>query len=179
MALVVIGDVGEEAIAIRITLEYFGFRVIYYPIGRPNDFINILNSNVLYDDISDIIICSHGEEGAFIMPLLGVNIYEKGEPLGNFNPDVIKRFGKLKRKTVITTGCTLGFETTAKAFLDIGCKYFIGATDDVDGNAALIFVQSFYYKIANGATIESAYTFANKIDEQTSLFKLYDNQKNL
>lgn len=177
IALVVIGNVGDEPIAIRSTLEYFGFRVIYYPVGRPNDFINILNGNALYDDISDIIICAHGEDGAFVMPELGLNICEKEEPRGSFNPDVIKKFGKLSGKTVLTTGCGLGVENMGKAFLKIGCNYFMGAADDVEGDAALIFVQHFYYKIANGETIQSAYTFASKIDAQTNLFKLYDNQR--
>lgn len=45
--LVDLNDTGSEVEAIRQTLEYFGYKVLNYQIGRPNDFINILNN---YDD---------------------------------------------------------------------------------------------------------------------------------
>lgn len=173
IALVVIGEVGQEPIAIRSTLEYFGFRVIYYPIGRPNDFIAILSGNTLYPDISDVIICAHGKAGGIIMPILDSTIYDKEERSGDFTPEIIAQFGKLPDKIIITTGCTLGVEPMAAAFLKTGCKNFIGATNYIDGNAALIFVQTFYYKMASGETVENAYKFASKIDKETSLFKLY------
>lgn len=176
VALVAIGDVGDEPIAIRSSLEYFGFRLIYYPIGRPNDLINVLNGNALYHDISDVIICAHGKDGALVMPDLAASIYEVEEPRGNFDAAQIMKFGKLKGKTVLTTGCKSGIEVIGKAFLNIGCKYFIGATEDVEGSAALLFVQHYYYQIAKGASVQDAWASASRIDEQTNLFKLYYNQ---
>ena len=170
IAVAEIDYVGLEVTAIRSTLEYFGFRVLYIPIGRPNDFISVLNKSALYDDVEILIVCAHGEKNEIIMPKLADDVYEKKEPKNNFNAAVIKKYARLNGVGVVTTGCTLGGIEMASGFLNSGAKYFIGPSRYIDGNASLLFVQCLFYHIAKGEKIKQAFEKAKALDPETSQF---------
>lgn len=172
VGLIICGDTGMEWQALRAVLESFGLKVIIYPIGRPNDFIDILNGAALYAGINHLIICAHGENGAFLLPELSQEIFEKGEPrVTQFDASLIERYGKLKGQLVLTTGCTLGDGMLAEAFIKIGCRRFIGPEGYIEGNAAIFFVVRFYYEmIANGRQEEEAFQIAKSTDSETDLF---------
>ncbi|MCC6288069.1 MAG: delta-aminolevulinic acid dehydratase [Chitinophagaceae bacterium] len=171
IALVVAGDVGDEPYAIRNTLEYFGYRIIYIPIGRPNDFIAVLNREFLYDDVSILIICSHGNEGKIIMPVLADDIYTDGEPKIDFDGAMIETYAQLTGLTVILTGCTLA--KLAESFKTSGCKNVIATNEHIDGNAALIFTLYLFYQLSEGDNIATAFEKAAAINNETKLFRLF------
>jgi hypothetical protein len=175
IALIVGENCDAEASAIRGVLEYFNIRVVKIFIGRPNDFIEILNGKVLYPNISHIIFSFHGKAGKFLMPILAKDVYENDEPRGNFGADEINKFARLNDKIVITTGCTLGKKKLAQAFLNVGCKIFIGAKDYIEGNSALFFVTHFYYEIlTNNRSEKEAFQIAKATDNETKFFEFYE-----
>jgi hypothetical protein len=175
VALVVGENCAGEANAIRQVLEYFEVKIITFFIGRPSDFIDILNGKSLYADINHIILCFHGKAEKFVMPILAKDIYETDEPRGNFGADEIEKFAKLKDKIILTTGCTLGKKGLAKAFLNSECKAFIGAKDYIEANSALFFIIHFYYELlANQRTEKDAFEIAKAPDSETKLFQFYE-----
>lgn len=171
----VVGDNSDlEVQSLRATLEYFGARVITYWIGRPRDLMDVLSGKSLYEDIDYIIFCFHGEEGEFVMEELGEDVYEKDELRGNFGVTEIKQYAKLHNKYIINSGCTLGDPKLATAFLNSGVKAYIGSTDYVDGNAALMFTMRLFYELINHQrTIDDAFQDAKSLDNGTLTFELY------
>ncbi len=73
-----------ESIALRSVLESFGARVTFHLIGRPNDLIDVLSGQDLDQKLDYLILNFHGDEGRFIMPELGEEVYELNEPRGAF-----------------------------------------------------------------------------------------------
>lgn len=80
VALVCGPDSDMETQAIRAALECFQARVFTYWIGRPNDLISVLSGEDIYHGTDMIILSFHGDEGKLLMPELGEDVYEEGEP---------------------------------------------------------------------------------------------------
>ncbi|MGM1046676.1 MAG: delta-aminolevulinic acid dehydratase [Bacillota bacterium] len=176
VALVVGPDCDLDSQAIRNTLEYFGARVFTYWIGRPSDFMDVLSGNDLYSDTDMIVLNFHGDEDGFIMPELGEDVYEADEPRGNFGPDDVRTFARLDGKIVIGNGCMLGAPTLAQAFLERGCKTYIGPDDYPDGNSALMYVYRFFYEvIQNKKSVNEAHQIARTMDEEMLMYQIYEN----
>lgn len=174
VALVCGPDSDMETQAIRATLECFGARVFTYWIGRPNDLISVLSGEDLYADTDMIILSFHGDEGKLLMPELGESVYEEGEPRGDFGPDEVLRYAKLDGKIVFGNGCSLGDRALAEAFLDRGCRIYIGPDDYPDGSSALMFMlRLFYEMIQNGKSVREAYELASAMDEEVSMYQIY------
>lgn len=164
-----------ETEALRCTLEYFGLRVIAYWLGRPQDFMSILSGEDLYPDIEVLVLNFHGDEGAFIMPELGEDVYEESEPRGNFGPQHIKQFANLPGKVVLANGCSLGSEQLALAFLESGCQTYIGPDDYPDGNTALMFaIRFFYERMTNQKSVKEAFLAARSLDEESSMYRIFE-----
>lgn len=174
VALVCGPDSDMETQAIRAALECFQARVFTYWIGRPNDLISVLSGEDIYHGTDMIILSFHGDEGKLLMPELGEDVYEDGEPRGAFGPDEVMRYARLDGKTVLGNGCTLGDPALAEAFLDRGCDFYIGPDDYPDGNAALMCVLRFFYEmIQNGKSVAEAFGIAQSMDDETSMYRLY------
>jgi len=174
IALITTADVGNESEAIRQSLEYFGFTLYTRYIGRPDDFINILSGGDPIANLSHYwIFSSHGEEAAFLMPELAPELYLPDEIQAPIDAQHIRQSAKLNGQTILATGCTLGELSLAQAFLNSRANAYIGSTDYVEGNTALLFIIRFFYEIANGNTEIEAFETAQKMDEETLLFECY------
>lgn len=165
-----------EAFAIRSTLEYFGARVTVHWIGRPNDLVDVLSGKELDQRCDYLILAFHGDEGRLCMPELAEDVYEPDEPRGEFFTYLdVKRHSNLKSIKVIATGCTLGEEKLAKAFLECGCHSYIAPTDYIDGNSALMFVIRLLYEMINNKKHQQeAFEIAKSIDGETSVYQLFE-----
>lgn len=76
---------------------------------------------------------------------------------------------------MIATGCTLGEEKLAKAFLECGCHSYIAPTDYIDGNSALMFVIRLMYEMINNKKHQQeAFEIAKSIDGETSVYQLFE-----
>ncbi len=157
-----------EVMALRSALEYFGAFVAVKWVGRPRDFMDVLNGNLpLVPDY--VVISGHGDENSFIMGKLGEDVYEPDEPRGNFTPKEVEKYLKIK-SIVISTCCTTGGGAMSDIFSKGGCTY-IAPADYVEGNSALMFVIRFFYEILqNKASVNSAFGTARETDDETKLF---------
>lgn len=163
-----------ESFALRAALENFGAKVDMHWIGRPNDLIHVL-SRGNRGDTDYLLLSFHGEEGELLMPELGEDVYEEREPRSStFGANEVKQYASLEGLHVISTGCTLGEQKLANAFLEVGALSYIAPDDYIDGNAAFIFVLSLMYEMMNNTkTVRNAFERARSIDEETKLFQLY------
>lgn len=169
--IVVIGSTGNEPEALRQALEYFGYFVAIKHIGRPNDFISILNGELNFE--SDCIILScHGENGKIIMPVLGDDVYEPDEPKNNIASSDIDKYLKLQGKLILNLGCTTGEKTLGEAFSKQNT--YIAPNDYIEANSALYFAMSFFYEMSKeGAQLLDAYKTAKSNDNETKMFKIF------
>lgn len=169
--IVVIGDVGLEAEAVRQSLEAFGYFVATKYIGRPNDFLSVLKGELIFEPDCIILSC-HGEAGEIIMPLLGDSVYEPNEPRGNMSASDIDKYLKLQGKLVLNLGCTTGETAIAKVFSKQNT--YIAPDDYIEGNAALYFAISLFYEMSkDGAQLEESFKIAKAKDRETELFQIF------
>lgn len=166
--VVAFDNVGTEPIAIRQVLESFVFLVLMKYVGRPKDFIDVLENKIDFD--SDYIILScHGEEGKIIMPTLAHDVYLLDEPKENFSSKEIEKHFKLAGKTIINLGCTTG----TSPLMDVFSKnnnIYIAPKDYIEGNSVLFFVVRLFYSLSQNKTLKEAFEESRKYDEETSLF---------
>ena len=169
--IVVIGNTGSEAEAVRQSLESFGYFVAVKYIGRPNDFVSVLNGDLIFEPDAIILSC-HGEEGEILMPLLGENVYEPNEPRGNMSGTDIERYLMLQGKLILNLGCTTGEAAMAKAFSKQNT--YVAPDDYIEGNAALFFAISLFYEMSkDDAQLEEAFKVAKANDSETELFQIF------
>lgn len=173
---IVVGENSDlEALALRATLEYFGARVTTHWIGRPNDFISVLNGIDRANRIDYLILSFHGEDGAFCLPELGEEVYEVDEPqVTLFTANHVRKFAQLQTLKVIGAGCTLGDSQLAASFLNAGVEWYLAPKDYIDGNANYLFLSRFFYELVNhNRSDDDAFQLAKGIDEETALYELY------
>ncbi|MCK8100828.1 delta-aminolevulinic acid dehydratase [Bacillus sp. 2CMS4F] len=163
-----------ESFALRSALEYYGAKVHMHWVGRPNDLVSVL-SGENRGETDYLILSFHGEDGKFILPELGQDVYEKNEPRScYFGPEEVRANADLRGVHVLATGCTLGDKRLAEAFRQCKSSSYIAPGDYIDGNATLIFVLTFIYELmTNAKSQEAAFQKAASIDKETSLFQLY------
>lgn len=170
-------DTGNEYEAIRQSLEYFGFSLLLKLIGRPNDFVKLLQGNdPVWNALPWWIYSVHGEEGRFIMPTLADDVYTPNEPCSGIGASDILAIGPTPNISILNTGCTLGHPQLVQAFLQKGVQTYIGTPAYVEGNAALLFVTRFFYELTKEQVPYTAFEKAQRQDEETGLFCWYGRQ---
>lgn len=168
-----IGENAElEALALRQTLEYFGYEVFTKWIGRPNDFINFLRGKLFDSKINLFILCLHGQNQKFVMPKLSKEIYFEDEVKTNIGSEIINSNILLKDKIIISTACAVGNSKIGNSFIKNN-SIFIASKGYVEGNSALLFVQMFMYNLMNSNDVSKAFDLCNNFDVETSTFKIF------
>jgi len=174
IGIIVGPEVGNEPEAIRQTAEYFGYQVVIKYLGRPNDFMQLLRGeDRLFNRLKTWVLSLHGEDEKFILPELDPSIYEENEPRTPIGIEALQGQIKLKKQLILNTACTLGQASLADLFISNGAKTYIGASDYVEGNAALLFTTRFLYEWQKGARLQTAFDRAAAVDQETGLFRLY------
>ncbi len=151
---------GLETIALRSTLEYFGFIVSVHWIGNKEAFENILSGKTPTEEI--IVLSSHGAEGKFFL--------STGEEITVNDLKIT-----LPGKTIVSAGCDTGSEDFSKKFLDGGCKFYIAPKGYPEGNDALVFLTHLFWSIAKNTAIQIAFADAEKLMPEGSEFVLFEN----
>lgn len=166
-------ETGNEYEVIRQAVESLEGRVIHEVIGRPSDFMDFLSGKTYIP--SDFIIFSfHGDEGKFVLPELGDNIYYEYEPRGNFGAEEISQYCKIQTPIILNLGCTLGNQKLANSFLSDACKTYIGAKDYVDGASSAFFAVRFFYELyQNKYSEKEAFVIAHNTDSETKHFEWF------
>ena len=174
VAIINIESGNEEAL--RQMLEYFGYTVVMYEVGRPQHFIDLLAGKLL-TKFDFIVISCHGEDGEIIMPELGEDIYYPDEPRGNFGFNEINKYLTWKDTCIISIGCTTGDENLAKAFAKNNNTY-IAPTDYIEGDSTLMFAVLFFYYLCSDIhklDIEAGYKKASSLDSETNYYIMETN----
>ena len=167
--IVSFGDTGNEAEALRQVLESFGVFVATKYIGRPNDFAEILSGKLPIDADALIFSC-HGDEGAFVMPVLGESVYLDGEVRKNFSAREIKEYLSLENKLILSLGCTTGCREMSEVFAKRNT--YIAPRDYIEGRSALFFAIKFFYELLqNKLSVREAFDVARRTDAETDLFE--------
>lgn len=167
--IVSFGNTGNEAEALRQVLESFGLFVAIKYIGRPNDFADILAGKLPMDADALIFSC-HGDDGAFVMPVLGESVYFDGEVRTNFSSREIKEYLKLENKLILSLGCTTGCREMREVFAKNNT--YIAPRDYVDGRSALFFAVKFFYEMfQNERSVQESFDLAKQTDAETGLFE--------
>jgi len=162
---------GNEAEALRQSLEVFGWFVAVRYVARPRDLIEILSGQTAFSP-EHIILSCHGEPGRILMPPLGESVYGSEEPRGDFQAKTVSDYLTLSQKTILNLGCCSGQEAMAKVFSEKNT--YIAPVDYVSGSAALCFAVRFYYELTqNGRTAEQACALAASVDPDTALFRFF------
>lgn len=166
-----LSDTGNEAEALRQTLERMNYFVCMKNIGRPNDFLYVLKGETPLEFDSLIISC-HGDDGKICMPVLADFVYLAEEPRGNLSAEDVSRHLALSGKTILNLGCTTGRDSMAAAFSKNNT--YLAPRDYVEGSATLFFAIRLFYELASKqCDIKTAYTLASESDDETRLFCLY------
>ena len=169
------GDTGNESEAIRQALEWFNYRVLRFCVGRPNDFIEVLSGEYGVDFDYLIISCHGGDDGEFLMPELGEEIYLQDEPREHFGAEHIKKYNKLQNKIIISTGCETGSNNGMNNVFTTSKNKFIAPIDGVDGNSVLPYLTALFYLLTQDKhDLQSAHKKASSLDKETKLFKLFE-----
>ena len=171
VAIIDMGNTGKESEALRQSIEFLGYVVVMYLVGRPQHFIDILSGDTI-TQFDFIIISCHGDDGEIIMPELGEDIYFPNEPRKNFGFNEIDKYLSLENTCIINLGCSTGNENMSKAFAKNN-NIYIAPTDEEEGDSGFIFTVLLFYCIARyGFDIETAYKKASSIDSETNLFMM-------
>lgn len=170
--LIVSFDCDAEAAALRAALEWYHADVMIRYIGRPKDFLDVLEGDVLFSpDV--LILCGHGDDGMFLMPELGEDVYLDGEPR-NISPEDVRAHLKLHPKLCISTACTSGTPEMGAAFADCGVPY-LAPDDYIEGATPLFFIlHMFYLHLTCGKNFAEAVAIAKTTDSETAMYTFYD-----
>lgn len=165
-----------EAAALRAVLEYCNIKVTIHLVGEAGDIVRVLGGE---EKIANtMVLTGHGDAEGLVLPELAHEI-EKEQPYHRrMSAQDFREFLNLHPDSlVINTACSLGTKEMAGAFLDAGCRYYIGATDDPVGNASLFYALHFFYEhICRKKSVEEAHEIARSHDDQTRMFHLYSRE---
>ena len=171
--VLILNDEGAalENIAIRSVLEYFGYIVTMYNIGRPQDYFDVFGGK-LYFNYDYLIIGCHGDDGKIIVPILGEDVYYPNECRNNIGYEELQGLVNITDKTVICTGCTTGAGELYKEF-NRNNNTFVAPTDYIEGSSSLLFIVNLFYHLSSGSSFKDSFAIASTIDSETRLYNFY------
>jgi hypothetical protein len=160
------------ALALRGALEYWGVRVNMHYIGAANPLVELLDGSTPLAET--IILMCHGVEAGLYLPELAPAFAAAQRYTGVISAADFRDFLRLPDNVVINTGCSLGTPDYGAAFLAGGCRAYIGAAGDPEGNAALFYILHLFYAWhCQGKPLADAHAEAARHDHETAMFSLY------
>lgn len=166
-----VAHVGASPFALRLTLEYIGFRVNMHFIATAQQLIDALHS-VPAGGLA--IIDAHGTEDGLVLEELGHAIAAQQPYVNNMSAANFAEALTMQPCAVVNMGCILGTQAYADAFLGAGCTHYIGATDYPNANAGLLYTQMLgYWLHDHHLSLSDAHARASNIDEQTRYYTLF------
>lgn len=166
-----IGD-ALEVVALRAVLENWGVVVRVWHVASPSSLVSLLNGQIQLSDI--VVLSCHGGSQGLHLPELHPEVAARQPYNGILTAAQMREFLKLTEPVIINTGCALGRDEVAQAFLSAGGSFYIGTQDYIEGTASLLYLSLFFYEhLCRNKSIEEAHRRAASHDEETQLFKLY------
>jgi hypothetical protein len=161
------------SLALRSVLECWGVRVSAHWVGMAKDVVRLLGGQ---ENLSEIVVLMcHGNNGEMALPVLHPSVEKKQPYHGALTPQDLGQFLKLPGRIVLNTGCSLGAAPFARAFLDAGCKAYVGATGDPEGAASLFYgLHLFYGLFCRRLSLRAAHELARSHGSETRYYRLYE-----
>ena len=146
-------DIG---MAVRGALELFRLNAYMHYCVQKRNVVDFLAGGVPESDY--VVLCCGGANDTRLdapmseMKIVFLNLVEQVEGKWGptelvLTPETIGEYVMLEGRTVITLGCGTGREPIARAFLDAGCKGYIGPVDAIDQDATALFTIGFFYHL--------------------------------
>lgn len=172
--LILMSGVDFEAFGLRTSLELFGARVFLIPVGRPSHFLDALEGKSGFPEPDAVILCGHGDGGAFLMPEMADFLYQPDEPKGPLGPDTIRERLRLSGRIIVSTCCDSGAEETAEVFASAG-NFYAAPADSPEGTAAYFYALRFFYELlCGGRSPAEAARAAASTDGECGMFRWWD-----
>ena len=142
----------DVALSIRAALELFRLRVDFHFCVQKRNILDFLAGQIPRAEY--VVLCAFGSDSRapieeISMGMDAVDLIE-GKWTGvrvPLTPENIPTLVNLPGRTVINLGCNSGLEPFANAFLEAGCKAYVGPDGPVDQDAAALFAISFFYHL--------------------------------
>lgn len=163
-----------EAVALRSVLECFDFTVRMHYVATSGQLVRTLGDE---DATSgNVVLMCHGGEEGLLLPELAGEVAAEQPYAGVMTAADFRSFLRLPGRLVINTGCLLGRQEYADAFLDAGCRSYVGPIDYVEAYASLFYVLHFLYGLRRGGSVDEAHEQARAHGPETASFQLYRNR---
>ncbi len=164
---------GGEGEVLRAILEELNCVVLCHWPGTPGDFLKVIGQGESCAPY--LIVSGHGDDGNLILGEYASFIDTSMLMDGNRPPERLREHVCLPGCTVINTCCRGGARPLANAFMSGGLKAYIGAVEDVAGDAVPLLVTHFFYQLPRvGHSVRRAWKHAASYDRESRLFALYD-----
>ena len=184
----------DIATAIRASLELFRLRVHFYFCVQKQNVLDVLAGEIPPSDY--VVLCSHGIDTEGI-DVASPDTHQAGFKVVDLidgewktlwfalTPSNVPQYANLSGRTVISGGCASGKKPLAEAFLEGGCRAYIGPFEDVDQDADALFIIGFFYHLlsrdrdsravcTDREAAERAALFDTHARSGTHLFRYYD-----
>ena len=163
----------NELIALRSTLEYWEVKTNIFWIGQPKHIVEVLNGENTRS--KHIVLGGHGESKGFNMVELERKLSMSQPFTTLMTPKDVENNLVFKGNVVVSSACMTGSQEMADAFLNKGADIYIAPNDYPDGNAALYFLNSFYYYLfCKDLPVKEAFSRAKARDKCMAMFKLFE-----
>jgi len=173
----------DLAMPIRGMLELYRLYVHMYYCCQKRNILDVLTGKIPKADY--VVLVGHGaapEEVArggaitFMRPADEIEGTWQEVDFRLF-PEDVPQFVNLKGRVVISLGCNSGHGPLARAFLDAGCRAYIGPAATIDQNSTTLFACTFFhYMMAeppDRLAEREAFERARQIDSQAANYRYY------
>jgi len=169
--LVEMGDLSFGQ-ALRVALETMHIRVNLFSIGTPQHLMNVLGGAEATAPYLVISGVSAEEDGSIPLPELAEPIAALQPFNGRLSIDQLRSFLDVPGRTVVSLWGDMGREDIADAFLDAGCRAYIGPVGCPFRHSAMLFLTGLFYELTQQRDIEAAVAKLAAIDTELAMYRL-------
>ena len=161
-------DTSGQGSALRPLLECLGIQVELCRVGQARHLAAALSA----PQIPFVVLETHGDEGDIVLDELADEV-QRFQPFGpRVTPDDVRRVADLRGATVIATGCDMGSEAMADAFLDAGAEAYIAPAGAPFGYASVFAPALLFYELTEGRGIDAAMQRLRAHDDELAMWQL-------
>jgi hypothetical protein len=154
--------------ALRPMLECLGVQVELCRVGQARHLAAALSA----PQVPFVVVECHGDEGSIVLDELAEEV-QRFQPFGpRVSPDDVRRVADLHGATVIATGCDMGAEPMADAFLDAGAEAYVAPLGAPFGYASVFAPAMLFYELTEGRSIDAAVERLRAHDDELSMWQL-------
>ena len=161
-------DTDGQGDAMRPLLEQYGIQVELCRVGQARHLAVALSG----PQVPYVVLSCHGDDGVIVLDELAEEV-QRWQPFGpRVTPDDVRRVADLHGATLIATGCQLGVDEMADAFLDAGAETYIAPTGAPFGYASVFAPVMLFYELTEGRSIDAAVERLRAHDDELAMWQL-------